>query len=96
MSIFEREQSEVEKLKKHITQLREELETLTQKTKDMHLLDNAHEFGERLRQHGRRAAHEVADHAMVVRDKVKENPKATLAVVAAIGFLAGAFFWTRR
>ncbi|UXN03685.1 MULTISPECIES: hypothetical protein [unclassified Bartonella] len=96
MSIFEREQSEVEKLKKHITNLREELNALTQKSKDMHLLDDAHELGERLRQHGRRAAHEVADQAMIVRDKVKENPKTTLAVVAAIGFLAGAFFWTRR
>ncbi|MGU3576930.1 hypothetical protein ACLBWZ_15535 [Brucellaceae bacterium C25G] len=51
--------------------------------------DTASEFYDAVREHGAHAAERVSQQARIVKDTAKENPIATLAVVAGISLLVG-------
>jgi ElaB/YqjD/DUF883 family membrane-anchored ribosome-binding protein len=76
-------------LKKHIAELKHELARLRSgKDSSSGLMDNIEEFGDIVRERGRRTARHLVHQAHRVRDRAKENPAATFAIAAGIGFLA--------
>lgn len=88
MRIISREYVQ-DKLKKNIAKLKQELADLRSSHDDSStVMEGLEDFGDTLRQQGRRVSRHVADQAQKVHSKAKENPGATFAIAAGIGFLA--------
>lgn len=84
-----------EALEEQIAEMRKELKSITKSlSKHGHSLsevahDTASEFYETVRERGADAAKVVGNQTRHMRETAKENPVATIAIIAGIGLLIG-------
>lgn len=88
------DRNEVEKkLEAQLAELRSELAQITKSISKQggHILDdiqdNASQAYDSVRKHGRQAVQEVSHQAQIVKQTARENPVATVAIIAGVSLL---------